>query len=244
MAKKRKPKGGIFILLLLFIIAVTMVFTTPVFKISTVSVSGNTKVSKEEVLAAASLPPGKNIYMVSMKDAKARVEALPYVLTAEVKRKFPARVSITVTERTEAVAVQCTGGYAVLDREGRVLRISTDTEDLCTASGVNVSGAVPGQTVSMEDERFLENLKTLLTVAEQAGLGGDIKQIRIPSAVDVMLVTRGNMEIQLAGMDELPYKLQLCYNILNGGYEGVNIDSDGVLTWTSEGKFSYRKNKN
>lgn len=244
MAKKRKPKGGIFILLLLFIIAVTMVFTTPVFKISTVSVTGNTKVSKEEILAAASLPPGKNIYTVSMKDAKARIEALPYVLTAEVKRKFPARVSITVTERAEAVAVQCTGGYAVLDREGRVLRISADAEDLCIASGVNVSSAVPGQAVSMEDGRFVENLKLLLAETEKAGLGELIVKIQIPSAVDVVLVTRGGMEIQLAGMDELSHKLQLCYSILNGGYEGINKDSDGVLWWTRDSEFTYSKNRN
>lgn len=244
MAKKRTKKGGIFILLLLFIVAVIMVFTTPVFKITTVMVNGNEKVSREEVLAAASLPPGKNIYTVSMKEAKARVEALPYVLSAEVKRKFPARVSIQITERAEAAAMQCTGGYAILDKEGRVLRIAADAENVCTVSGTTVTNAVPGQTIGLEDGRFLDNLKTLLTETQSAGVQENIKQIRIPSAVDVVLVTRGDMEIQLAGMDELSYKLKLCCNILNGGYEGVNKDSGGVLRWTSEGKFSYRKSKN
>ncbi len=244
MARRRRKIGGILLLLLLFIIAVTVTLTLPILNISSVTVTGNEKVSKEEIEATGAVPIGKNIYRISVKKAEEQIMAIPYIKTADVRRKFPARISITVTERQEAAAVECQGGYAVIDKEGRVLRLSPEEEPLCIVSGDNVESATPGQAISMADARFLENLTSILAELEKTDLKVPIAKIRISSAVDIVLQTVSGMEIHLGGMDELAYKFQLCRNILNGGHAGINKESSGVLRWTGDGQFSYRQNKN
>jgi len=245
MAKRRRRTGsGILILLLLFAIAVTVVLTIPVFNITSVTVTGNARLSEEEILTVAAIPAGENIYRVSMKNARERLEGQPYILTAEVKRRFPARVSIEVTEREEAAAIKCTGGYAVIDKAGRVLRIAADTEDLMTVTGGTAEEAVPGRNIVMQDEHFITNLTTILEELEKTDLQVRLRRIQLDSTLDTVLITEHGLEIHLGGMDELPYKLQLCRNVLGGGYGGINRESSGVLRWTSEGQFSYRQDEN
>ena len=96
----------------------------------------------------------------------------------------------------------------------------------------------------MEDARFVSDLRTLFAAIEEADFSAELQRISIESAVEVMIETKGGMEIHLGSMDELCYKLQMCRNILEGGRAGLNKDSGGVLRWTSEGKFSYRQSKN
>ncbi len=244
MARKRKKTGGILLLILLFIIAVTVTLTLPILKISSVTVTGNDQITTEEIMATGAVPIGTNIFRVSIKKAEEKIEALPYVLTADVKRKFPARVSIEIVERQEAAAVVCPGGYAVVDKEGRVLRLTTEEEDFCIVSGSRVESASMGQAIAMEDGRFLENLIKLLQELEKTDLKVQLRAIRLASAVEVVLETKTGLEIHLGGMDELSYKFQLCQNILGGGHAGINKDSSGVLKWTGDGQFSYRQNKN
>ena len=242
--KKRKGIGGIFILILLFIIAVTVALTVPVFNITSVTVTGNTQLTEEEILEAANIPIGKNIYRVSMKDARLRVEDMPYVLTAEVERRFPAKVVIEVTERTEAAAVKCDGGYAIVDPTCYVLRLTPSEEDTMTVSGVKVEAAKPGEEIQIGEDRTVGEVTAMLEALEKADMQVRLRRIRMDSMADIIVETQYGMEIHLGNMDELVYKLQLCKNILNGGYAGLHKESSGVLRWTNEGQFSYRQREN
>ncbi len=245
MARKQRNLGGAFILLVLFIIAVVVTFTTPVFNITTVTVTGNETIAAEEILAAAHIPVGTNTYRVSMKKAGARVEELPYILSAKVGRRFPARVVIAVTERKEAGAVICPGGFAVIDKACRVLRLTpVEEKHIPVIGGATVDTAMPGTEILMKDARFTADLKNLFATIEKENLSLEFARISLESASEVILETRGGMEIHLGSLDELSYKLQMCRNILEGGRAGLNKDSSGVLRWTSEGHFSYRQNKN
>ncbi len=242
--KRRKTIRGILILLLLFAIAVTVVLTIPLFNITSVTVTGNARLTAEEILAAAAVPTGKNIYRVSMKDARERLEAQPYILTAEVERRFPAKVVISVTERTEVATIKCTGGYAVIDKSCRVLRIAAEAESLPTVSGSTVKKVQPGENIVMHDDSFTEDVTTLFEALETADLQVSLRRIRLESSLNTVLETQHGLEIHLGGLDELPYKLQMCKNILYGGYDGINRESSGILKWTSEGQFSYRQSEN
>lgn len=244
MARRRRKIGGVFILLLLFIIAVTVALTVPVFNITSVIVTGNARLSEEEVLAVAGIPVGTNIYRVSMGKAEERLTAMPYVLSAEARRKFPARVHIKIEEREEKAAVVCDGGYAVIDSTARVLRLSAEEENLPLVSGSGVVSASPGKTIEMKEEGFCDDFTALLSALDAADMGIEISRIAIENTADVSVETEHGLEIHLGGMDDLDYKFKLCKNIICGGHGGINRESGGVLRWTSQGQFSYRQSKN
>ena len=244
MARRRRKIGGVFILLLLFIIAVTVALTVPVFNITSVTVTGNARLTQEEILAVAGIPVGTNIYRISMRSAEDRLEEMPYVLSARVRRKFPARVHVHVEEREEKAAVICDGGYAITDETARVLRLANDRENLPCVTGAGVTAATPGKTIEMKEEGFVSNYTALLSALDTAELGVSFSMLRIENIADVSAETEHGLEIHLGGMDDLDYKLKLCKNILSGGHGGINKESSGVLRWTSQGQFSYRQSKN
>ncbi len=244
MRKKRRNFGGAFILLLLFAIAVTVTLTIPVFNITSVTVMGNAHLRTEEILAAAEIPVGMNIYRISMRKAEERVSALPYAKEVSIRRHFPARVTVEVSERCERGAVECGGGYAIVDDTCRVLRLSLDADTLPCVTGSEVESARIGENIEMKEPRFCTDFQTLMRALDTAELGVEWSKFSLDSVADIWIETKPGLEIHLGAIEDVEYKLQLCKNILEGDFPGVTKESSGVLRWTNAGQFSYRQNKN
>lgn len=87
-----------------------------------IEVEGVVQVGADAARAAAGVRSGDPLFGVDLAAARAGVEALPWVADARVRRAFPNRVEIRVSERVPAAVVaRPAGGYALLDRSGRVL---------------------------------------------------------------------------------------------------------------------------
>lgn len=95
--------------------------TWPGFYPKQVSVSGNRVVAAREILAKAAIARDRNVWLQNAKAAAARVETIPYVDSAAVRRSLPANVTIDVTERKPYVRVRTGGEQLVVDRSMRVL---------------------------------------------------------------------------------------------------------------------------
>src|SRR5262249_55466891 len=74
-------------------------WTTQRFAVARVEVHGASRVSPEQVMAAAAIPRGTNIFRLDTTDVIDRIEALPEVRRADVVRELPNRVVISVDER-------------------------------------------------------------------------------------------------------------------------------------------------
>ncbi len=95
--------------------------TWPALRPHGVDVTGNHVVSAAQIVAKAAVEPNANIWLQNTRAMSARIESIPYVLTASVHRRLPAAVSIDVTERTPAAIVVVNGSRAVIDHTLRVL---------------------------------------------------------------------------------------------------------------------------
>ena len=73
-------------------------------RIATVSLSGQRQVSREEIFAAAGVTDHSSLLFLDVADARARLEAIPWIAEATVRKLYPDRLQITVTER-EAFAL-------------------------------------------------------------------------------------------------------------------------------------------
>lgn len=241
--KKRKKKklGGIFILLLLFVIALVMLLTSPVFCVKSVEVLGNSRLTAEEIYAAADIPEGINSFRLSLRGTKKRVESLPYIMTAKVSRRLPDKIRIHVTERTEKAMAKTAAGYAVIDNTGSVLRLVDKEEGLPILSGFQTEQAVEGSPIQLSEGKPIEEYLAIMNVLEKEALLEPIKEISILSNIDVRLYLKSGMEIYLGATEDMEYKLKLVRNILTSEGTNVTAESNGVLRWTNEGQFSYRQ---
>jgi cell division protein FtsQ len=99
---------------------------TPLFAARVVTVTGtHPHTSDAAILAAAGLSGHPALISVSPGATAARVERLPYIGSATVRRQWPDGIRISVTERAPAVQMPGPGtSWSVLDAAGRTVEIS------------------------------------------------------------------------------------------------------------------------
>src|SRR4051794_31608347 len=90
-------------------------------RIETVSLSGQRQVSREEIFAAAGVTDHSSLLFLDVADARARLEAIPWVAEATVRKFYPDRLQITLTEREPFALWQINGKVQVIAADGTVL---------------------------------------------------------------------------------------------------------------------------
>jgi cell division protein FtsQ len=86
-------------------------------RIAAVSLSGQRQVSREEIFAAAGVTENSSLLFLDVADARTKLEAIPWVTEATVRKLYPDRLQIMVTEREP---------FALWQREGKVTVIAAD----------------------------------------------------------------------------------------------------------------------
>lgn len=129
-ARRRKKSAGaklrpFWILIVLIVIAAGAggyyAATWPGFYPKRISVSGNRAVASSDILARAAIARAQNVWLQSTKNAERRVEMIPDVKTATIRRRLPADVTIDVLERKPYATVVTPDGRATVDSELRIL---------------------------------------------------------------------------------------------------------------------------
>ena len=90
-------------------------------RIATVSLSGQRQVSREEIFAAAGVTDHSSLLFLDVADARAKLEAIPWIAEATVRKLYPDRLQITVTEREPFALWQQQGKVKVIAADGTML---------------------------------------------------------------------------------------------------------------------------
>jgi len=93
----------------------------PGFDPKRVTVSGNHRVSRHEILVRAGINARESIWLQNTGAMATRIATIPYVGTASVHRVPPATIAIAVDERIPFVIVRSGDEAALVDRTLRVL---------------------------------------------------------------------------------------------------------------------------
>lgn len=129
--QKRKRRFTTCMLALAAIVIGVVLSLTVFFKISTIEVTGTSQYSKETILNVSGVDTGDNLFLVK----KARVadkigRALPFTGEITVKRSFPNKIVIQVTDSVPSAAVAYEDGYALLNQDQKVLATVATEEEL------------------------------------------------------------------------------------------------------------------
>jgi cell division protein FtsQ len=91
------------------------------FGISEIHLAGNSRVPPESILAALGMRPGESIFGAKLRDARARILALDWVASADVVRRYPDSIFVTIVEKRPFALWQSPQGIAVVERAGGVI---------------------------------------------------------------------------------------------------------------------------
>lgn len=175
--RKKKRRKKVFriikVLMIIFILAggIAYFLLSPIFNIKDISVSGNKKISSEEILSLSQLKKDENIFKMNKKDTKEKVKQNAYIDTVEIKRTLPDKVIIVVTERTATYQINFANMYMLINNQGYMLEITEMNENMPIIVGVttNEEEIKAGNRLCVED---LERLEDVLRISESARVNG------------------------------------------------------------------------
>lgn len=205
-----------------------VVAESPLLDVDRVVVTGAARVTSEEVAAVAGVR-GDAMVWVDGEAVARRVETMPWIRSARLRREWPGIVTIAVRERTPVAWVAAVVGVAVVDRTGRVLvHADAPPPDLPElthhgpARGVPPPGATVEARVGARVAGRLKGLARAGTRAITVGRSGvvlslvDGPELRLGRPTRVMAKVRSALAV-LAALDGAPT-----------GYIDVSVPSNPV----------------
>lgn len=121
-------KIPVLIIVLVLAVVTTIALMLPVFNVVEVYCEGNSEVKTEDIITAAKLETGKNIFLENLGRARRSVESITNIKSAEIRRVFPNKICISVSERVPFAYVPSNGGVVLVSEEGIVLKVSDGGE--------------------------------------------------------------------------------------------------------------------
>jgi cell division protein FtsQ len=154
------------------------------FAIRAVTISGYSDLHESDVLAVAGISPKESLPFFDAAAARARLEAVPLVKQASVRKLYPGQIVIDIVERTPAAVWQKEGQVKAIAADGAVIDELRDTRSL----------DLPFVVGEGANERLAEFL-SLLDAAQElrpkiyAGVlvGGRRWNLKMKSGLDVKL---------------------------------------------------------
>lgn len=201
-----------------------------------IEVEGNARFTEEQIMESSGLTMGKHIWLSNLAHAKERIEENPYIETAEIKRVYPDKLVIAVTERAEAAVIVGLNTQAVIDPKGYVLSIGVrpDYESLIKIAGMGFGGFHVGQRLGEESDFNSRALVALLAAIYGAGIEGDIELVDVSNPLSVYMTTKSGLTLHIGQPDDLDNKLANYLAVLPK-LAGMGMDAAGTLDLSAMG---------
>lgn len=204
------------------------------FRITGFEVQGKTRYSAAQVIEAAGIAKGGNIFFCDRDSAQAAVcEKLPYIGEASIERKLPGTVIIKVSETKAYCALKTDSGLLVLDRSAKALERKPAGSQgklpvlLCAAPSKALPGSViefkkPAETTAQagdsvtQPSAFNDTLLCYFAVMEaidESGIKG-ITQLDLRDLMNVKLEYQSRITVIIGQPERMTRRLQLAVETL------------------------------
>jgi cell division protein FtsQ len=153
-------------------------------RIATVSLSGQRQVSREEIFAAAGVTDRSSLLFLDVAEARARLEAIPWIAEATVRKLYPDRLQITVTEREAFALWQQQGKVHVIAADGTVLAAKVEPRLAALPFVVGNGAAVKARDFLAVLDRYpsvRDSVRAAILVADRRW------NLRLKNGIDVRL---------------------------------------------------------
>jgi cell division septal protein FtsQ len=184
--------------------------TWPGFVTKRIVVSGNERVSRGEILTRARVAAHVSIWLQNTGAIAKRIEAIPFVDVARVRRIPPATIRIVITERRPFAVLRSGDEAALVDRALRVL------EPAAGAASYPELIVEPG--VTFEPGEFVRrpNALALRDAYEQIDAGKIVPvSLQYDKFGGLVVTIRGGLRLLLGAQSDLSQKLTLADAILS-----------------------------
>ena len=249
---KRRKQGKMVrrVIFTLLIAAAIVMAPTVFFRVSKVTVTGDTRYTDEELVRTSGVQEGDNMFFLDTRHIISLLEAkYPYLDTIELHRRMPSTLQIEVTDRVPILSIENNGSYLLMDSAGKVLeKNDSPAENTTEVIGASPDGLKPGDWAEdtsddkknekhEKHEKILAVLR-LMELMTQYEMQDSIRNVDINKAYDVRVQYEDRYTILLGSMDKekLEHKIQFLQAIL----KEPSLPESGIIDLTGDSEARYR----
>lgn len=221
-------------IILIGILIETLIYIllSPLFNIKDVTVTGNNKLSKEEIISLSEIRTEENIFKTSKNDIKNRIKTNPYVENVKIRRKLPDKVEIIVVERVATYMLPFANSYVYINNQGYMLEITSQKANLPIITGFSTpeENLHEGERLLSEDLVKLGEVLQIIESANANGIQELITKIDISNRQDyTIMLEKEKKLVHMGDVSNLSTKMSYINKIIQdeAGIEGeifVNTD--------------------
>lgn len=184
--------GAFFLFLALY-----LVFNSPYFRLEKIVISGNERVSTDQIRVTSGLVPGVNLLLVRPAEVAARLRTLPWVEEASVGLRLPSTVLLQVRERVPVAVVPLgEGQFLLVDKKGVAVEVEKAVGSFPVLTGETLRGYQLGQELTPAGYRWgarvIDGLKDLQ---------GQISEVNVDSNLQITLYFKDGLPVFLGSAD-------------------------------------------
>jgi cell division protein FtsQ len=186
-----------------------LVLGAPVLRVSDISMDGNERLSKGEVLALLDGLHGSNILTIDLDEWRSRLLASPWVERADVRRILPSRIDVDLRERHPIGIGRLSGALYLVDATGVVIdEYGPNYADLDLPM-IDGLAARPAEAVSAVDEaRARLAARLLAAIQRRPDIAERVSQIDVSDAHDAVVLLEGDPAVLRLGEDDFVDRIQ------------------------------------
>jgi cell division septal protein FtsQ len=201
-------------------------YNSSYFKIKTVMVTGNSHYNSEQIKKVADVAIGANIFEINKKNIEDKLAAeLTWVSSTSLRKVFPDKIEIAITERKPYIRLVYGGKYFILDKEAVVLdeipgdEPSLYSDYLLVKNGIKFYPEI-GEKIAKKSILGAAAIYDALDVE----LKSIVKEAFISGSTnsDIILITFDNKQIIFGTSDKIVDKNVILKQIL------IQIHEDGI----------------
>lgn len=216
--KKRQKSKGPWLVWLLIIIAVVAwwsLYQSKWFIAQEVTITGNSRLSTEQVSAAAAVPIGNSLMSINPGVITEQLQALPEIKVATVERGWPHSILITVTERTPIAVAATSTGFNLIDADG--LNAGTVASP---PAGLLVISAQP------DSPAMTNAIQALAAIPVEWAITG----LSAPTPDSVVATLASGVVVTLGSGERAADKVEVAQALIEKGYKTINVSAPDVPT--------------
>lgn len=241
--KRRKKRSALYAPLSFIIICAALVFGLSVFfRVSGIEVRGNSLYTSEEIIEAAGIQEGDNLFFINRFTAYSRIYSrLPYVENAYISRSLPNKVVIEVTESQAIAYVTAEDGCWAIDRSCKLLSRADEESirDLIRIDGLTPIAPAEGEIIAPGESETpkVDYLAQILGQIYALDLRGSVTCIDMSNVASPSFDYLGRFTVKLGAEDDTAYKFQVLISAVDSLAEGDSGTID--LSIDKRAHFSY-----
>jgi len=222
------------------LLSAALLALSPVFSITSISVSGNDHYGAAQIVSACGVSVGQNgfsavvsggspVRMAAMRIASAEeaiLSAYPYVKSVRARFLPPGAVEIEIEERSKSVVVPYLGSGLLVDEEGYVVDVVKDvaSTELPVVSGLEFDRYQLGRRLEVSDSACAEAMIAIVGALRQSDREGgelawEIQTIDVSDRKNILLKLKSGLVVNLGSNDDMYYCISATKEIVFRGLE-------------------------